>query len=77
LWKREGEGFVFVTSPEESDARPITDSVVREKYRSAMRIKRSQGDWETILEYVIHPDAEGSMPNWTHESIFGGRVYPL
>ena len=46
LWKRTNEGFLFVTSPEESDARPITDSVVRAKYPSSM--------------YLIHPDFGGS-----------------
>jgi len=62
LWKKEGEGFVYLTSPEENDARPITDSVVRGKYPSAMRIKR-KNDLETTLEYVIHPDFGGDVPN--------------
>jgi len=39
VWK-EGDGFLVVASPEESEARPITESVVRAKYPSAMKIKR-------------------------------------
>ena len=49
VWKKEGEGFVLVTSPEESEARPITGGVVRGKYPSAWRIKR-KNDRETTLE---------------------------
>jgi len=60
MWKKEGGGFLLVTSPEESEARPITDSAVRGKYPSAMRIKR-KNDKETILEYVIHPDVGGDV----------------
>jgi len=63
VWKKEGDGFVLVTSPEESYARPITDGVVRGKYPSAMRIKR-KNDKETTLEYVIHPDAGGHLIGW-------------
>jgi len=58
VWKKEGDGFVYVTSPEESEARPMTDSVVRGKYLSAMRIAR-KNDKETTVTYVIHPDFGG------------------
>ena len=73
VWRERGEGFVLVTSPEESDARPITDDVgkrrgsrrrssvesaVRGKFPSAMRIKR-KNDKETTVTYVIHPDFGG------------------
>jgi len=60
VWKKGGEGFVYVTSPEESEARPITGSVVRGQYPSAMKIKR-KNDTETTLEYVILPDAGGHL----------------
>ena len=63
VWKKEGEGFVLVTSPEESEARPITGSVRRGKYPSAMKIKR-KSDKETTLEYVIHLDAGGFVPSF-------------
>ena len=63
VWKKEGEGFVFVSSSEESEARLITDGVMRAKYPSAMRIKR-KNDKETTLEYVIHPDAGGRVPSF-------------
>jgi len=142
VWKKEGDGFVFVTSPEDSDAMPITDSVgrrggrrrssitsaVRGKYPSVMRIKRKndRGDLqelekqrmelhelrnqlddaaeniletqhleervallgasverlerrasatkETIIEYVIHPDAGGSVPSWLANSWMGSSL---
>jgi len=62
VWKREGEGFLLVTSPEVSDARPITDGVVRGEYQSALRIKR-KNDKETNLMYVIHPDFGSGVPS--------------
>ena len=76
VWKKEGEGFLLVTSPEESDARPITEGVVRGKYPSGMRIKR-KNDWETTLEYVIHPDAGGHLKGFLANRHLGsslGRV---
>jgi len=72
-WKKDGEGFVYVTSPEESDARPITDNVVRGKYPSAMRIKR-KSDRETTLEYVIHPDAGGLVPSFIFNRFLGSNL---
>jgi len=73
VWKKEGEGFVFVTSPEESDAKPITDGVVRGKYPSAMKIKR-KNDKETTLEYVIRPDAGGSLPSFIMNRYLGSNL---
>jgi len=73
LWKKEGDGFVYVTSPEESYARPMTDGVVRGKYPSAMRIK-GKNDRETTLEYVIHPDAGGSLPSWLASRYLGSNL---
>jgi len=63
VWRKEGDGFFLVTSPEESDTRPIADGVVRGKYPSAMRIKR-KNDQETKLEYLIHPDSGESIPSF-------------
>jgi len=73
VWKKEGEGFLLVTSPEESDARPITNGVVRGNFPSAMRIKR-KGDRETILEYVIHPDAGGLVPSFIMNRYLGSNL---
>jgi len=73
IWKKEGEGFVFVTSPEESDAKPITDGVVRGKFPSAMKIKR-KNDKETTLEYVIRPDAGGSLPSFIMNRYLGSNL---
>jgi len=63
VWRKEGDGFLLVTSPEESEARPITDGVVRGNYPSVMKIKR-KNDKETTLENVIHPDAGGNIPSF-------------
>jgi len=88
VWRERGEGFVLVTSPEESDARPITDDVgkrrgsrrrssvesaVRGKFPSAMRIKR-KNDKETTLEYVIHPDAGGLVPSFIMTRYLGSSL---
>jgi len=73
VWKKEGEGFVLVTSPEESEARPITGSVVRGKYWSALKIKR-KNDKETTLEYVINQDAGGSLPGWLMSRYTGSNL---
>jgi len=61
VWKKTKEEIVYVTSPEESEMRPIKSSVVRAKYPSAIRIKR-KNDKETTLGYVIHPDLGGGVP---------------
>jgi len=73
VWKKESDGFVLVTSPEESDARPITDGVVRGKYPSAMRIKR-KNDKETTLNFVNHPDAGGRVPSFLMSRYLGSSL---
>jgi len=67
VWKKKGDGFFYVTSPEESATRPITDGVVRGKYPSAIRIKR-KNDKETTLEYTVQIDFGGSLPTWLTNS---------
>ena len=67
VWKKEGDGFVFVTSPEERDARPIADGVMRGKFPSAMKIKRKNGK-ESTFEYVFQIDFGGSLPAWLTNS---------
>jgi len=76
VWKKEGEGFVLVTSPEERDARPITDGVVRGKYPNAMKIKR-KNDRETTLEYVLQIDFGGSLPTWLTNAYVGSSLRRL
>jgi len=73
VWKKEGDGFVYVTSPEESDARPIMDNVVRGKYPSVMRIKRKNSK-ETIISHVFQIDFGGSLPMWLTNSYVGGKA---
>jgi len=70
VWKKEGEGFVLVTCPEKSEARPITGGVVRGKYPSTMKIKR-KNDKETTLEYVIQIDFGGSLRTWLTNAYVG------
>ena len=69
VWKKEGEGFLLVTSPEESETRPIKGGVVRGKYPSAIRIKR-KNDEATNIEYVIHPDYGGGVPSFSMNETF-------
>jgi len=70
VWKKEGDGFILVTSPEESEARPIKDGVVRGSYRSALRINR-KGEMETTVEYALHPDAGGHLKGWLMNRYLG------
>jgi len=73
VWKKEGEGFVYVASPEKSEARPIADGVVRGKFPSAMKIKR-KNDKETTIEFVIHPDAGGLVPSFIMSRYLGSNL---
>jgi len=73
VWKKEGEGFVYVTSPEESEARPIADGVVRGKFPSAMKIKR-ENDKETTIEFVVHLDAGGLVPSFIMSRYLGSNL---
>jgi len=74
VWKKkEGGGFVLVTSPEESEARPLTDNVVRGKNPSAARIKR-KNDKETTLEYLFQIGFGGSLPTWLTNSYVGSSA---
>ena len=73
VWKKEGDGFLLVTSPEESDVRPIKDGMVRAKYSSSMRIKW-KNDKETTVEYVIHPDTGGRVPSFIFNRFMGSSL---
>jgi len=73
VWKKEGEGFLLVTSPEESETRPIKGGVVRGKYPSAIRIKR-KNDEATNIEYVIHPDYGGGVPSFSMNRYTGSNL---
>jgi hypothetical protein len=58
----------MVTSPEETTRRPQENRVVRATYPSTMKIM-SDGNGETKIEYVIHPDAGGAIPAWVMKSV--------
>ena len=94
VWKKEGEGFVLVTSPEERGRRVQSSHsrvrralsgkrsalsksqekrVVQGSYPSVMRIKR-KNDKDTTLEYVIHPDAGGSLPSFIMNRYLGSNL---
>jgi hypothetical protein len=62
IWKKaEGGGFLFVTTPEESEKRSTSVDVVRATFPSIMRITPSKNGNETKLEYAIHPDFGGAV----------------
>ena len=64
VWRRKEDGsLIFVASSESSPNRPEAERVVRAKNPNAMSIKR-KNDQETIVEYVIHPDAGGHIPSF-------------
>ena len=64
LWRATGRGFEFLTTPEDNAGkRPFLSGVVRAKYPSAMKITMV-GNSEATIEYVVHPDAGGSLPSW-------------
>ena len=61
VWTKSGTGFLYVVSPEAGPNRPVPHRVVRGKNPGAMRIKR-KNDNDTIIDYIIHPDAGGQIP---------------
>jgi hypothetical protein len=61
VWKAQGTGFLFVTVPGSSLARPLIKGVVRIEYFSAMKIIKIN-DGETRVEYVVRPDLGGNVP---------------
>jgi len=78
--KKEGEGFLLVVSPEEREARPITDNVVRGKYSSAMRIKR-KGEMEATRKVHGEGGDEGVRMElavygcWVHDAAAASGVW--
>jgi hypothetical protein len=71
VWRElDGGGFVLVTSPEETQRRPPEEGVVRATYASTLKIKALGSD-SSRLEYVIHPDAGGSVPAWVMNLVIG------
>jgi hypothetical protein len=61
IWKARGSGFVLVTSPTSTVARPLLKDAVRAEYISTMKIEKIN-DGETRIEYVCRPDAGGRVP---------------
>jgi hypothetical protein len=61
VWKARGTGFVCISVPTSTVARPPRQDTVRATFLSAMKIIRIN-DTETRLEYVCRPDAGGSVP---------------
>jgi hypothetical protein len=63
IWKKIETGFIFVTKPDESEARPPQPGVVRAAFPSVMKISKLN-DKETKVQYVIHPDFGGGVPSF-------------
>jgi len=61
VWRKKGDGFIFVTSPDEKKRGPeelCAGLGLRSRFPSAMNIKR-KSDKETAIEYVVHADTGG------------------
>jgi hypothetical protein len=63
VWKATESGFIYVLREEESNRRPPLPGVVRGTLPSVMKLTRLKAD-ETAIEYVIHPNAGGSVPGF-------------
>jgi hypothetical protein len=63
VWKATASGFTYVLRKEESDRRPFLPGVVRGALPSVMKLMRLKANVTTI-EYVVHPDAGGSVPSF-------------
>jgi hypothetical protein len=61
IWKAQGSGFVLATSPTSVVGRPLLKDVVRAEYLSTVKITKIN-DGESRLEYIVRPDAGGSIP---------------
>jgi hypothetical protein len=70
IWKATATGYVLATLPATSDARPLLPGIARASYPSVMRIKRLSTT-RTEIEYVIHPDWGGRVPNWISRLYIG------
>ena len=74
VWKKlNSSTFLFATAAEVSAKRPVMARCVRGTYPSAMIIKR-KSDSETVLEYVIHPDAGGNLPTFFFNKQIGSNL---
>jgi len=89
VWKKQGDGFIFVTSTETSANRPVggvrnslrdwrssiggIHGVVRGKYPTAMKIRRKNAR-KTTIEFVIHPDAGGRVPSFIFNRYIGSSL---
>jgi hypothetical protein len=67
VWKKRATGYIVVTVPELSDAHPLSSDVVRARYPSMLKMS-STSDGSTKLEFVMQPDAGGSLPLWLARS---------
>jgi len=73
LWKKQEEGgYLYSVCSEESEGRPQRPGIVRAKVCTAARIARSGRG--TKLDYIIHPDAGGRIPNFVVNATLGGQL---
>jgi hypothetical protein len=76
IWRATTNGYVNVTSAEESARRPHLKDVVRGKYPSALKIA-ALSNGQTKLEYVIHPDFGGIVPAWAMKFYMSSNLADL
>jgi len=73
LWKKQEEGgFLYSVCSEESEGRPHRPGIVRAKVSTAARIVPSGRG--TKLEYFVHPDAGGRIPNFVMNAVLRGQL---
>ena len=73
VWKKRSTGYIWVSVPELSDAHPLSSDVVRAKYPSSLKMT-STSDGSTKIEFVLRPDAGGSLPLWLARSLMGSNL---
>jgi hypothetical protein len=73
VWRKRASGYIFVSVPELSDARPLSSDVVRAKYPSMLKMT-STSDGSTQLEYIVRPDMGGNVPLWLARSLMGSSL---
>jgi hypothetical protein len=73
VWKKRDTGYIFVTVPELSDAHPLSSDVVRARFPSVLKMT-STSDGSTQLEYVMQPDAGGSLPLWLVRTLMSSNL---
>jgi hypothetical protein len=73
VWRKRATGYIFVSVPELSDAHSLSSDVGRARFPSMLKMTIT-GDASTKLEYVLQPDAGGSLPLWLVRTLMGSSL---